>query len=208
MKFMKRLLIALLILAVLIGTAYLLRGSILRGIGNYLVKVDTEVKVDAAFILSGNAYERSRKGIELIKEGYTPLLIATGEGVNDNLKAVGMDIPDAKLGQEALLRLGADSSAVRMLRAGTSTFEESEAILGYAQELGFKRVIIVSSKFHTRRIRKVFRKKFKQAGIDVFIVGAEPLEYKIDEWWNSEMGMIFVNNEYMKLLYYAWKYPV
>lgn len=206
MKTFKRWLIALLILAVLLTGIFLLRGPILKGVGAYLIKEDTEVRVDAAFVLSGNAYERSVKAKEMHEKGYAPLLTATGEGINDNLLALGIDISDAELGRDALIRLGVDSTAIRMLRVGTSTQEESEAILGYAKELGYQRIMIISSRFHTRRIQRVFKRKFKQAGIDVFVIGAAPRDYNTSRWWESEMGMIFVNNEYMKLLYYSWKY--
>ena len=206
MKRLKRWSIALLILVVLLGAGYLLRGSILKGMGNYLIKEDTEVKVEAAFVLSGMAYERSLKAREMYDKGYAPLLIPVGEGFNDNLRAVGIQLSDAALGRQALMRMGVDSTAIRILEAGTSTQEESEVILGYAKNMGFQRIMIISSRFHTRRVQKVFKRKFKDAGIDVFVVGAAPQDYDIDAWWHSEMGLIFVNNEYMKLLYYAWKY--
>jgi hypothetical protein len=40
----------------------------------------------------------------------------------------------------------------------------------------------------------------------VIVRGADPIPYKIKGWWKYEKGMIMVNNEYMKLVYYGLKY--
>lgn len=190
----------------LILTLYILRGPILRGIGNFLVVEDEINQVDAAFVLSGGSYERAKEAAKIYKSGQTSLLITTGEMESKVLKIVGMSMTDAMLSRRALIELGVPDSLIITLERGSSTFEESEEILGYAKQSGYQRIAIVSSDFHTRRVGWVFRRKFKKAGIDVLIAGAPPEDYAISEWWEHEAGMIFVNNEYVKLLYYMWKY--
>jgi hypothetical protein len=37
-------------------------------------------------------------------------------------------------------------------------------------------------------------------------VAANSLVYDSDSWWTSEEGLLMVNNEYVKLLYYLVKY--
>lgn len=204
-KFFRRLARILIVLVVLVGILFLAKAPILRAVGNYLIVEDTPQSVDAAFILSGSVVERTLEAIRIYKNE-APILICMGETISPDLEAFGIKRTDAELARDALLRQGVDSSDIRLLKRGTSTFEESEEILGYAFAEEFKRIMIVSSKFHTRRIQKVFRKKFREKGIEIVIRGAEPLKYKTDTWWQEESGMIFVNNEYLKLLYYAYKY--
>ncbi len=208
MKFLRRALRITFILAALGLLMFLLRRPLMQGIGHWLIKEDTLQQVEATFVLSGAAEERCTLAADLYRRGFTPLIIPTGEGINPTLEAVGMSIMDAEVGRQALLRMGVDSSAIRVLKRGTSTFEESEEILGYSRREEFRRVMIISSKFHTRRIQGVFKDKYHQEGIEVVIRGADPLPdtYAVDQWWQSESGLIFVNNEYMKLLYYALKY--
>lgn len=206
LRFLKKLLYVLAGLFLIFLILYLARVPILRGMGNALIKEDTVMPVDATFVLSGNSNERCVKAAELYKEDLTPLVIATGGGINQAILAYGLEITDAELARKALRRYGVDSVDIRAISRGTSTFEESEQILGYAQREGFSRIIVVTSKFHTRRVRKVFRKKFRDMGIDVIVVGADPEEYDLNEWWTSEPAMIFVNNEYAKTLYYWLKY--
>lgn len=208
MKFLRRTFRLLLVLAVLGLLLFLLRRPLLRGVGHWLIKEAPVSRVDAIFVLSGAAEERCRLAAELYHQDLSPLVIPTGEGINPTLEALDIYLTDAEVGRRTLLDLEVDSSAIRVLEAGTSTFEESEEILGYALAEEFQRVMVVSSKFHTRRMHMVFGDKYREAGIEVVIHGAQPLPdtYTTDAWWESESGLIFVNNEYVKLLYYALKY--
>ena len=93
-----------------------------------------------------------------------------------------------------------------MLEIGTSTKEESEAIANYCAENTLKRVILISDKFHTRRIRRVFEPLFDELETELIIHGTGSTRYDEAEWWKKEEGLIMVNNEYVKLLYYEFKY--
>ena len=202
----QKILIYFSVLMVVFLLAFLFRHNILGGIGQILIHEDSPVEVDAVFVLGGDPGERAAKAAELYRLGYTEQILATGERIPPLLQVLDTLISEAELTQEALIHEGVDSSDIHIIVQGTSTFEESDIILGYAEQLNFKRIGIVSSKFHTRRIKRVFQKKFEAAGITPFIFGAEPLRYEVDNWWNNEEAMIFVNNEYMKHLYYLWKY--
>lgn len=205
-KFLKKLLIVLSILLVVGFSLFLLRKPIMKAVGYALVYEDPSVVVDAAFILSSNPNERCEYAAELYHRKLFPLVITMGESVNASLLAMDIHQTDAQLARMVLMREGVDSAAIRTINRGSSTYEESEQILGYASREGFQQIMIISSQFHTRRIKKVFKKKFKDAGIDVIIKGAPPKRYEVDHWWENEEAMINVNNEYVKLLYYSWKY--
>lgn len=206
MKPFKKLLVFFGILLLVLVLGYLLRAPILRGVGNFLVSEDEINRVDAIFMLSGGPSERAQEAAAIYKRGHTPIVITTGSGERDALKIMGISMTDAELGKNALVQLGVPDSLVRTLKQGTSTFEEAEQILGYAQQVGYTRIGIVTSKFHTRRTRWTFRKRFQGSGIDVFTVGAPPETYNLSRWWEYEESLIFVNNEYVKLLYYFWAY--
>ncbi|WNJ18836.1 YdcF family protein [Pontibacter sp. G13] len=206
MKFLKRLLRWFLALAILGVLLFALRVPIMKGIGGVLISEDTPQPVDAIFVLSGLSLERAPLAAEYWREGLSERIVAVGSNVNPALAGIGNPIPDAQLSAKILLDLGVDTTDVFILEQGSSTWEESEAILGYANREDLHKVMIISSKFHTRRIRSVFFQKFKSDGIDVVVVGADPLDYDIDRWWEFETSLIFVNNEYIKMLYYWIKY--
>jgi uncharacterized SAM-binding protein YcdF (DUF218 family) len=203
MRRIRRWLIALLGIAATLGMIYALRFSLLRGVGNWLVVSDTLVPSDAIVVLSSNPHERLPEAAKLWREGIAPRIVTTGANQSPSLTVLGITKPDAQLGREVLASMGIDSSALMALPLGTSTREEAEAVLGYAQREGLQRLVLLSSALHTRRSAQVFRRAFEGSGIHLLVHPAPPVEYSLDRWWESEEGLLFVNNEYVKLIYYA-----
>ena len=66
--------------------------------------------------------------------------------------------------------------------------------------------MVVSDKFHTNRIDYAFRDVFEDAGIQLVLRGSPSNAYSESNWWANEEGLIMVNNEYIKLLYYYIKH--
>jgi uncharacterized SAM-binding protein YcdF (DUF218 family) len=185
---------------------FLLFGKpILRGFGNFLMAEDEIIQADAIFILGGNNYDRSLKAFDLIKQQQAPLIYSLGENVSTDLAILGDEIPDALLVQEFLFDLGLTTNQVIPIVKGTSTMEESEAILAECKSKKYTKIIIVSDKFHLRRINFVFKDKFQKEGIQVLLAGASSSMYDEDKWWQYESGLIMLNNEYIKLVYYWLK---
>ena len=66
--------------------------------------------------------------------------------------------------------------------------------------------MVLSSMLHTRRVHYVFTRLFKENGIRLLVKGADALYYSEKLWWESEDGMLMINNEYTKMIYYFFKY--
>lgn len=184
----------------------LLRHPLLRAAGNFLIREDALAQADAIIVLGGAPVERGPVGARLLQEGWAPLLVCTGERVNEVLALHGITRTEAALSRDAA-RL--DSALLRrtyLLEEGTSTLEEAEAVRDLAVKNGFERVIVVTTEFHTRRAGQVFRKALGPAGITVIMRAAPGTDYVAERWWATEAGLIMVNNEWMKTLYYALKH--
>lgn len=205
-KIIKRGLICLGGMLVILGALFVFRYPIMRGAGNFLIKEDLVTDCQVMFVLSGNSWDRGREAAKLVQEGAADQVLCTGEEVNSALKTMGIHLNNADLTRKIMIDHGADSTQVGTLPIGTSTWEEYEAILAYCQQEGVTRAMVVSSKFHTRRIQRVFRDGFEEAGIELVVRGAPESGFDESEWWKQESGLIFLNNEYVKLLYYAVKY--
>jgi len=195
------------ILFVLGVLAIIFHVNILQTIGGFLINMDEiEEEVDAIFILGGNTFDRSNHGVELYREGLTQNIVTLGSNTATVLKSVGLEgLCDALVSQKHLLKKGIPEDVVYALEKGTSTKEEADAILEYCLDKGYSEVIVVSDKFHTRRISYTFD-EFEENGINVLLSGASNSNYEEDYWWRDEAGLIMVNNEYVKLLYYYLKY--
>ncbi|MFM2286278.1 MAG: hypothetical protein RLZZ543_1775 [Bacteroidota bacterium] len=181
---------------------YLARRPIMRVVGHYLIKEDALSQCDAIFVLSGNPNDRSKEAARLFKAGYAPYVVCTGESVQRILLVVGDSTDEADLSRMSLLKFGVPSEKIESLHIGTSTREESDAILSYCKSKGFKKIMVVSDKFHTNRIDYAFRKIYEEAGVELILRGCPSTAYSEEMWWANEEGLIMVNNEYVKLMYY------
>jgi len=189
--------------------ALIFKTEILKGVGNYLIYESELKKADAVFVLGGNTYDRTIRAAELFKQNYSNKIITLGANVATVLKSTGDSLPDALIAREQLEKIDSalfNEANVIPLVEGTSTQEEAEAILNFSLENNYTKVIVVSDKFHTRRISNTFIDSFKEEGIEVMLSGASHSSYDEEFWWKSEAGLIMVNNEYVKILYYLVKF--
>lgn len=182
------------------------RKVVLRAIGAVLIDQDHHLRGDVLYVLGGAPFDRGTHAAKLMEQGVAPIAYCTGSGVSQSYKAEGRSITEADLTREAAVRAGASATAVLPFRFGTSTFEEAQGILRHAVGTQADTLIILSTDFHTRRVRAVFEERFKGSGIHVLIASAPSTEYSTDRWWTSEQGLLMVNNEYVKTLFYALKY--
>lgn len=172
----------------------------------YLIKSDELEKAEVAFVLGGSSMDRGKEAARIYEDGWVPQLVSTGENIPSVLEIKGIMESEAELTKQQMVSAGVHSSVCIILTRGTSTKEEAEAILEYCERHGHKKIMIISNKFHLRRIHKVFRSRFKEKGIDIILHGAASSRYDELNWWESEEGLIATNNEYMKLCYYWWNY--
>lgn len=203
---LKKLFLFLLLLILLGGVLYVFRAPVLRPFAKFLIREDSLQNADALFVLSGAGYERGNEAAKIFAKGFVPRVICTGANLQVEFKVFGIDTLESEVTVANLRRLGIADSNIVKIPDGTSTREESNVILNYCLKNNLKKIMIVSSKLHTRRVNKVFRRKFEDAGIKVIVRGAPPLSFNEMLWWQNEDGMIAVNNEWMKTFYYWWKY--
>ncbi len=193
-----------LIFLALLLSCFLFRNHIFHSMGNYLIKESALVEADAIVVLGGASFERGSHASELYHSRYADQMVCTGGNTPYSLKAIGSPMIEAQVSKLVLVQRGVPSEDITCLESATSTFEEAQELRQYADSMQWKRIIIVSSKFHTRRVSKVFDKAFRETEVELIYSGAPSLTYDENQWWKSEEGMIMVNNEYMKLLYYAF----
>lgn len=182
---------------------YVARRPIMRTVGNYLIEEDELSTCEALFVLSGNPNDRSLEAARLLKAGYAPYIVCTGEVVPRLFEVIGDSTTDeADLSRISLLDAGVPDSKIELLHIGTSTREESDAILAYCKNKGLKKIMVVSDKFHTNRINYAFRSIYDDAGVEMVLRGCPSTAYSEEMWWAEESGLLMVNNEYVKLVYY------
>lgn len=165
-----------------------------------IIKDNLEVS-DAIMVLSGGSINRLDYGVRLFKEGYGGVLfLSEGEDAIDGLeeiKWIDLVLPRA-------LESGVAEDKIFIVRNTSSTREEADSSREGFMNQGVKSVIIVTEPYHTLRSCLTFRKTYKDRNI-IFRCRPSLGWFRSDNWWTLERGLIAVNNEYIKLVFYLIK---
>jgi uncharacterized SAM-binding protein YcdF (DUF218 family) len=181
---------------------FLLRHPIMRAMARALMHEDELSKVEYCFVLGGNSHERGMEAKKMYDQGYANRFVCTGSNVPSITEAMGKPITEAEVTAFYLTSNGVPDSCVIVVNEATSTKEESEAILSFCRKTQAKKIMLLSSRIHTSRVHATFAETFEEAGIEMIVHGAPSLKFNEMEWWKSEEGLIAVNNEWIKKVYY------
>ncbi len=198
--------IALLFIFFIFTILFLKRTSILIFIGYFLVADDSNYTSPVYAVLGGNSVERGKAAAWLAKENPQSTFIVTGGNRPSQLAAVGIITTEADLTQQCMVHLGVDSTRIKKLEVGTSSKEEADLLLDHCIKNNIQQITIVSGQYHLRRLRRTFEPRFESAQIKIKFFGAHEKDFNPLCWWKSESGLIYTNNEYIKILYYWLKY--
>ena len=201
-------LLLIIVIPILLGIfLYLFRAPVLWSIGNFLICEDEVKQVEVLFVLGGAPFERGNEAAGLFRAGFANHIVCTGENIPDGYKALALSYSEAEVAKIHLITNNKiPETNVELLEKGTSTKEEAGYIIKYCLENNVSKAIVLSSKFHTRRVKNVFKPIFEANNIELILRGAPSSVYSEDEWWKTEEGLIMLNNEYVKSVYYFFKY--
>jgi uncharacterized SAM-binding protein YcdF (DUF218 family) len=101
------------------------------------------------------------KGPELLQNGFAKKIICPGGNLDLNyLILFGDSIYECDITKKKILQSGVSDSSVVCIYNGTSTQEEAQAVKEYCKIHQFKSIIVVSTYFHTARVKRVYSKVF------------------------------------------------
>jgi uncharacterized SAM-binding protein YcdF (DUF218 family) len=195
----------LLLLAVLV---YALRAQILTGIADLLVVNDPLQPADIIFVLNGDYNTRPFRASELYQQGLVPVIvIARSEMLPAEKLGLAPNDTDVSIGVMKKLGVPPEKIVVLPVEGGvTSTFDEAIALRHYIESHNIHSLILLTSAFHTRRAKWIFDRELAGLPITLAVVAVPHYGFDQTNWWQSEDGLITLNNEYIKLAYYFLKY--
>lgn len=197
----RRTILALLALAALTSVWLLFYG------GRYLQHEDPLQKADAIFVLAGTRAERPLEAVDLYKDGYAPIVVLSPgrpEASELLLRARGIRFPsEVELERDALVQLGLPPAAI-LATSGyvDNTAQEANLLRAMVKTHGWHRVIIVTSKYHTRRAAFAFRRGLEGTGAQVVMRASR---YDLSDpawWWRYRSDFRFASSEWQKLIVY------
>jgi uncharacterized SAM-binding protein YcdF (DUF218 family) len=182
-------------------------------VGAQLLIVKSDLAAaDAIVVMSGSStyLERADWAARLYREGRAPIVVLT----NDSLIS-GWDRKEERnpyfyeLAARELQKRGVPESKIQVVSdIALGTYEESLGVRDYAAAHQLKRLLVVTSAYHTRRTLWSLRHACEGSGIEIGIDSPPPgwQTPAPSRWWWRRWGWKVVAGEYVKLIYYWMRY--
>lgn len=195
----RRVLITLFVLLTLV-CLYLLRGPILRGAAHLLITQDELEPADAIVVLGDDNYagDRAARGAELFQARWAPMVVASGRYLRPYASVA--DLMARDLAERGVL----PGAIIPLRHRAAGTREEAVAVSELARERRWRRLIVVTSNYHTRRARYIFRDVLG-ADFDIRVAPAADSQFDPRAWWQSREGCKIFARETAAWLLAVWE---
>jgi len=196
----------LVVFLILLVVGFLVYKPLLRAAGNFLVVSDGVEPADAIAVLAGGDPARPLEAVHLYKSGIARWVVVTTETpprVFEQLKKDGI-VLNQTFENYVKVIAGYGIPQDHLLRIETpvaDTLDEIQRIRELAQQRGWKRLVIVTSNFHTRRSRMAARYVLEPA-IHVAVVPSTQDSFDPSTWWQSQASIRTFAVEAQKLVTY------
>lgn len=187
---------------------FVFRTNVFAAAGSFLVVSDELEPADMIFLLNGDTTTRPYHASQLFHRNLAPKVVIARMEDSESVKLGAYPNPtDSNI--TVLKQTGVPEDRIVQLRPPKGvmhTIDEANALLNYVKANKTHRIILVTSDLHSRRSRYTFRKVLEGTGIELSMAPTPDLKYGAQDWWHSEDGIIGLQNEYIKLFYYYYKY--
>lgn len=193
--------LTLALIAGLLFLVYLAHDPLLRAFIEWWIVDEAPEEVQAIVVLSGDSVfgDRLRHGADLYRQGYAVRLILSGRAIRANFS-------EAELMEREALAQGVPAGALLLVRhSGDSTLEAALALRQFLAEQKIRSIIVVTSNFHTRRARKIFRRVLRQTGVQVRVSASSDVRFNPRRWWKTRTGRKHMVLELLKFLNTWWE---
>ncbi|HXX71148.1 MAG TPA: YdcF family protein [Candidatus Acidoferrum sp.] len=179
---------------------YLVRHPLLRLMGGFWVIDETPAQADAIVMLGDDDFsaDRAARAAQLYRAGWAPRVVASGRYLRPYASI-------AELEQHDLEERGVPATdVVRFTQKAENTREETAALAQLISSRGWKRILLVTSNYHTRRSRYLAERQFP-SGTTLRVVAAPDSDYDPDGWWRTRNGLRIFTGECVAMLVSIWE---
>jgi len=171
----------LLVIAAIVVVAILTHSIWMAWMGSWLVHNEEPFHADVIVVLAGDPYgNRILKAADLVKKGFAPKVLVSGPAGVYDLHESDLAIPFA-------VRRGYPAEwFIPVPHQAHSTDEEASALGTELAKLHARRVIVVTSDYHTRRAFRILHSRWP--GIELRMVAAHDNFFTPGGWWQNREG--------------------
>jgi uncharacterized SAM-binding protein YcdF (DUF218 family) len=193
-------LISILFLIVFCFVLYAVRRPLLRLAGESWVVEDPLEQSDALLLLGDDNFfaDRATRASELYRQKLAPVVVASGRRLRPS---AGI----AELMEHDLIERGVPKDRIiRFPNDADNTREEALALRALVTEKNWHRVIVVTSNYHTRRARYIYRHVFPES-VTVHVASARDGDFDPEHWWENRKSWKLFTREFEAILVAAWE---
>jgi uncharacterized SAM-binding protein YcdF (DUF218 family) len=160
---------------------------------------------DAIVVLGGGLNTRPFEAVRLFNQHLAPRILIA-ETQPSPVSELGVAPRETDYSRAVLMKLGVPDEAITTFGHNvTSTFDEASALRDWLIAHHATRVIIPTDFSHTRRVAWLMKHSLPP-GTKVYTVSTPSLTYDQTNWWQREDGVIAMQNEVIKNIFYRLKY--
>lgn len=184
----------------------------MSGLAHWLVVSDPLERAQAIVVLGGHVPFRAMEAASLYRQGWARevwVTRATSVAEEEALARLGVQVvwPDAHE-RDVLQRLGVPPGAIRLLGEGVeNTAQEVRVIARELERIGGDRVILVTSKPHSRRVRATWQAIVGDSPHAIVRHATED-PYDPSRWWRNTRDALAVSREIFGLMNVWAGFPV
>jgi len=187
------------VILIIIGLVAALGGAGVGTVGYWLVVADPLENAQAIVVLSGHLPFRAMEAASIYRNGRAPEVWLTREirpSREAALAKLGIQfVRGQTYNKQVLQKLGVPADAIRLLNKGVRNTEEEVQLI--AQELkraGGERVILVTSKAHTRRVKTIWNTLVGNSA-EAIVRHAKEDPFDPARWWRNTKDALAVSRE-------------
>ena len=169
-------------------------------------------RADALAVLAGSStyLERTHHAAQLFHAGRAPRIILTNDNIPSGWSAAEQRNPlFVERAAEELRSAGVPADKIEIVPGDVlSTYDEAVRLRDYASQRGWRSLLVVTSAYHSRRVRWTLQRVFTGSGVTIGVDAAPPGHQTppAGTWWLHRFGWNLVPGEYAKMIYYRIKY--
>jgi uncharacterized SAM-binding protein YcdF (DUF218 family) len=199
--------VVLRLIAVALTVAAALCVCLLPFAGRYLVVEQPLEHADAIVVLAGARAERWLEAVDLYRAGWAPRIVLSRGRIEDaetRLVGLGVRFPqEADLVRDAMLQMHVPPAAIAMLPESLdNTAQEAASTRRMAAASGWNRIIVITSKYHSRRASYAFAREFRRTPVRVLMRTTRYDASVPERWWTNRQDVRYVTSELQKLVAY------
>lgn len=168
--------------------------GVIIGTGWYIAPQDGLSKSDAIVVVSGgDTVKRTDKGVRLWQEGWAPRLVFSGAAADQGTS-------NAAVMRAQAVAEGVPAAATFVEERSATTRENAQFVKPILDSQGAKKVILVSSPYHTRRVKLNFQKVYGD-GYTFLARPAFDSRWARRSWWRDGDTIELTWDELRKTIY-------